>query len=102
MKQRSILLLMVMVSIASCTNMQQKEMTTESSSSSHQPEPLDDEWYDWLIGQWEVVSGESSLADESGKVATFDVDEMGAGGFNIEFGLNGQFDVPPEKCASWR
>ena len=91
MKYVSIILLIVIGSTASCTNIQQNEMTTESSSSSHQPEPLDDEWYQWLIGQWEVVSGQSSLTDGSGKVTTFDVDELGAGGFQIEFGLNGQF-----------
>jgi hypothetical protein len=44
MKHVSIVLLIVMVSMASCTKMQQKEMIKESRIPSFQPEPLDDEW----------------------------------------------------------
>jgi hypothetical protein len=68
-----------------------RETVKDSSSHSFYLEPLDDEWLKWLVGEWEVVSGESSIADESGKVAKFDLDELGAGGFQIELGLNGQF-----------
>ncbi len=73
MKHVSIVLLIVMVSMASCAIMQQKEMVKESGTSSFQPEPLDDEWSKWLIGKWEV---------------TWD---HGAAGFTIESVLNGQF-----------
>jgi hypothetical protein len=66
MKHVSIVPLIVMVSMASCAKMQQKEMVKESGTPSFQPKPLDDEWNKWLVGEWD-------------------------GGFKIEFGLNGQF-----------
>ena len=92
MKHVSIVLFIVMVSLTSCAINQEKEMAEETKASSVQPEPLDDEWNKWLVGVWKVVSGESDwLADESGKVGKIDVDEEWAGGFKIEFGLNGQF-----------
>ncbi len=91
MKSLCTMLLIVMVSMASCAKMQQKEMVKESGTPSFQPEPLDDEWSKWLVGEWKVVSGESSVTDESGKVGKIDLDEQGAGGFKIELGLNGQF-----------
>ena len=94
MKHVSIILLIVMVSLASCAKMQQKEMVKESGTPSFQPKPLDDEWSKWLVGVWKVVSGESDwLADESGKAGKIDVDEEGTAGagFTIELGLNGQF-----------
>jgi len=73
MKHVSIVLLIVMVSMASCAKMQQKEMAKESGTYSFQPKPLDDEWSKWLVGKWEV---------------TWD---HGAAGFTIESVLNGQF-----------
>ncbi len=91
MKKLLIILFAVVVGVASCAKMQKKEMAKESGATSFQPKPLDDEWSKWLVGEWEVVSGESSLADESGKVGKIDLDEQGAGGFKIESGLNGQF-----------
>jgi len=62
-----------------------------TGTSSFQPKPLDDDWSSWLVGEWDVVSGESWVADESGKVAKIDVGEQGVGSFEIESGLNGQF-----------
>ncbi len=91
MKHVSIVLLIVMVSMASCAINEEKETAKESGSASFQPKPLDDEWSKWLVGEWKVVSGESSVTDESGKVAKIDVNEQGAGSFKIELGLNGQF-----------
>jgi hypothetical protein len=44
MKHISIVLLIVMVSMASCAINQEKEIAEESKPSSFQPEPLDDEW----------------------------------------------------------
>ncbi len=94
MKKLFIILLIVMVSMASCAKMQQKEMVKESGTPSFQPKPLDDEWSRWLVGEWKVVSGESDfLGDEPGKAEKIDVNEAGTGGFIIEFGLNGQFLV---------
>jgi hypothetical protein len=91
MKHVSIVPLIVMVSITSCAINQEKEIAEESKPSSFQPKPLDDEWSKWLVGEWKVVSGESSVTDESGKVSKIDLDEQVAGGFKIEFGLNRQF-----------
>ena len=93
MKRLSIILLIVMVSMVSCTIYKDNEIVKNSGSSAHQPKPLDDEWSKWFVGEWKVVSGESSVADESGKVVKIDLNEQGtgSGGFKIEFGLNGQF-----------
>jgi len=93
MKRLSILLLVVMVSLTSCAINKTHEITKKNGSSTHQPKPLDDDWSKWLVGEWNVVSGESSVADESGKVGKIDLEEQGtgAGGFKIELGLNGQF-----------
>jgi hypothetical protein len=85
-----IILLIVMISMASCS-IEGKEMAKEPELSAFQPAPLDDDWSNWLIGEWKVISGESSLTDKSGKVSKIDLDEQGAGGFKIELGLNGQF-----------
>jgi len=77
MKHVSIVLLIVMVSMASCAINQEKEIAEESKPSSFQPEPLDDEWSKWLVGEWEG-SAESDVG--TGKIRT-----------KIELGLNGQF-----------
>ena len=68
-----------------------KETVKDSSSHSFYLEPVDNEWSKWLVGEWKVVSGESSVTDESGKVSKIDVNEQGASSFKIELGLNGQF-----------
>ena len=91
MKRLSILLLVMMVSLSSYAINEKKETAKESGSYSFQPKPLDDDWSKWLVGEWKVVSGESSVTDESGKVSKIDLDEQGAGGFKIEFGMNRQF-----------
>ena len=94
MKHVSIVLLIVMVSMASCAINQEKEIAEESKPSSIQPEPLDDDWSKWLVGEWKVVSGESDwFTDESGSKVKIDVDvdEEGTSGLKVEFGLNGQF-----------
>jgi catechol 2,3-dioxygenase-like lactoylglutathione lyase family enzyme len=93
MEKLSILLLFLMVSMASCAINEEKKTAKESGSASFQPKPLDDDWSKWLVGEWKVVSGESSVTDESGKLGKIDLDEQGAGagGFKIELGLNGQF-----------
>lgn len=91
MKKLYIVLVVVMLFVVSCV-MKQTEITQENNPSSFQPEPLDDEWNKWLVGEWKVVSGESDwLADESGTAERIDVNEVGTGGFTIELGLNGQF-----------
>jgi hypothetical protein len=77
MKHVSIILLIVMVSMASCAKMQQKEMTKESGTYTFQPKPLDDEWSKWLVGKWQATGGQPN--------------EEGSAGVTIELGLNGQF-----------
>ena len=91
MKKLSIILLVAIISVSSCAINEEKEPAKESGATSHQPTPLGDEWSKWLVGEWEVVSGESSVVDGAGKVSKFDLDEQEAGGFKIELGLNGQF-----------
>jgi hypothetical protein len=76
MKNLSIMLLVVMVSMASCAKMQEKEMAKESGSPSFQPKPLDDEWSKWLVGEWEIPVDSDAEAGSRSK---------------IELGLNGQF-----------
>ena len=77
MKHVSVVLLIVMVSMASCAINEEKETVKESVSTSFQPKPLDDDWFKWLVGQWEG-SFESDVG--TGKIRT-----------KIELGLNGQF-----------
>jgi hypothetical protein len=55
-----------MISLTSCAINKENETAKESGSSSVQPKPLDDEWSKWLVGEWKVVSGESSVTDKSG------------------------------------
>jgi hypothetical protein len=77
MKRLSIILLIGIVSISSYAINEKKETAKESGSTSFQPEPLDDEWSKWLVGEWEG-SFESDVG--TGKIRT-----------KIELGLNGQF-----------
>ncbi len=77
MKHVSIALLIVMVSMTSCAINQEKEMAKDIKPSSFQPEPLDDDWNKWLVGEWEGLF-ESDVG--TGKIRT-----------KIELGLNGQF-----------
>ena len=58
---------------------EEKETVKESESASFQPKPLDDDWFKWLVGQWEG-SVESDAG--TGKIWT-----------KIDFGLNGQFVI---------
>jgi hypothetical protein len=90
MKNLSIMLLVVMVSMASCAKMQEKEMAKESGSPSFQPKPLDDDWSKWLVGEWKVAAGQSDFL--GGELEGLgESNEEGAGGFTIELSLNGQF-----------
>jgi len=77
MKRLSILLLVVMVSLSSYAINVEKKTAKKSGSYSFQPKPLDDDWFKWLVGQWEG-SVESDVG--TGKIR-----------MKIEFGLNGQF-----------
>jgi hypothetical protein len=90
MKHVSVVMIIVMVSMASCVKMQQKKMAKESGTPSFQPKPLDDQWSKWLLGKWQVTKGQSDfLGGEMEGLG--EPNEEGAGGFTIELGLNGQF-----------
>jgi len=77
MKRLPIILLFAIVSISSFATNEKKETAKESESASFQPKPLDDDWFKWLVGQWEGPV-ESDVG--TGKTR-----------MKIEFGLNGQF-----------
>ena len=77
MKHVSIVLLIVMVSMASCAINKEKEIAEESKPSSFQPEPLDDDWSKWLVGEWKGIVGLGGVKSEAWR--------------EIELGLNGQF-----------
>lgn len=93
MKKSSAILFFVMVCFSSYVIGQEKETVKEIETNTKQPKPLVDDWSKWLVGEWEVISGESSLADESGKESKIELNDQdaGAGGIRIEYGLNGQF-----------
>jgi hypothetical protein len=94
MKNLSIMLLVVMVSMVSCAKMQEKEMAKESGTPSFQPKPLDDEWSKWLIGKWEITAVHSDfLGDESDASGESNAEVGVGGGYTIEFRLNGQFVI---------
>ena len=77
MKRLSIILLFAVVSVSSFAINEEKENAKESGSASFQPKPLDDDWFKWLVGQWEgAVESDVGI----GKVR-----------MKIELGLNGQF-----------
>jgi hypothetical protein len=83
MKRLSIIPLVAIVSVSSLVSIssfainEEKETAKESESASFQPKPLDDDWFKWLVGQWEG-SVESDVG--TGRIRA-----------KIEFGLNGQF-----------
>ncbi len=77
MKHVSIVLLIVMVSMAFCVINKEKEMAEISGPPSFQPKPLDDEWSKWLVGEWKGIIGLGGVKSEAW--------------MEIELGLNGQF-----------
>jgi hypothetical protein len=77
MKRLLVLLFVLMISVTSCMVNKENEMAKENGSSSFQPEPLDDEWNKWLVGEWE------GSADSNVGIAKV--------WMNIDFGINGQF-----------
>ena len=80
MKRVSIVLLMVMVSMAFSAMNRGRGIGAESKPSSFQPKPLDDEWSKWLIGKWDITGGD-------------ELEGVGESGYTIEFRLNGQFVI---------
>lgn len=77
MKHASLVLLIVMVSMASCAINKEKEMAKESGTPSFQSKPLNDEWSKWLVGEWEGTVGLAGVKSEAWR--------------EIELGMNGQF-----------
>jgi len=77
MKRLSLVFFAVAVSIALPLMSQEQEAAKEVRRPMFLPQPLDDEWTKWIVGQWEG-SGQSDAG--KGKVRS-----------TIELGLNGQF-----------
>ena len=91
MKRLPIILLVAIVSVSSFAINEEKETAKESESSSFQPKPLDDGWYNWLAGEWKVISGQSDFFGDDELEGVDEPNEEGAAGFTIELALNGQF-----------
>jgi len=83
MKKIPILLLILTISLTSCMINKEMEMAKENGSSSFQPEPLDDEWNKWLVGEWEGWATSDKGEHKDWIKAKC--------GMKIELGLNGQF-----------
>lgn len=69
--------------IESNTLSKEKEIAKESRSSSFQPKPIDDEWFNWLAGEWEGWATSDKGEHKDWIKAKCSV--------KIELGLNGQF-----------
>jgi hypothetical protein len=59
MKWVSILLVVALISMASCAINRESNKVDETKTSSFQPKPLDDEWSKWLVSEWEISGGHS-------------------------------------------
>jgi len=77
MKRLSIVILVVILSVGGCVSNQEKGIVEEIKSSSFQPNPLDDEWSKWIVGEWK---GSAEIGGAKSNAWT-----------KIELGLNGQF-----------
>ncbi len=93
MKHLSVLLFVLLISMASCT-IQKEEIVEktvkENEAYSFQPKPLDDEWSNWLVGKWKVISGHTDFIEGEAESVEESNEEVAAG-FTIEPCLNGQF-----------
>ena len=83
MKRLSAILLIMMVSIASCVTNQKKEPDKGSIPSLASPKALDDDWSKWLVGDWQGTA-KSDFGEHKDWV-------KGQCRLNIELKLNGQF-----------
>lgn len=90
MKRLSIILIVVMVSMTSCTINQRKENAKESMPSLASPKSLDDDWSKWIVGEWE-----GTAKSDMGKYKDW---VKGEGWAKIELGLNGQFLIMKYKA----
>jgi len=78
MKRLPVILLAVILVLTSCTTSQREKTDHEKSPSVFQPKPLDDEWSQWIVGEWE-----GSVEGNAGQ----------GWSVTIELALNGQFLV---------
>jgi hypothetical protein len=85
MKKLSVILLIMMVSIASCVTNQKKEPDKGSIPSLASPKVLDDDWSKWLVGEWQ-----GTAKSDFGQHKDW---AKGKCRLNIELDLNGQFLV---------
>lgn len=83
MKRLSVVLLAVVVSISLPLLAQEKEIAKKEMPSMAPPEPLDDNWSKWIVGEWEGWS-ESAM----GKAKDW---------MKVELGLDNQFLITKYK-----
>lgn len=100
MKRLTITLLVILVSVVSCTinkekdMVKDKDMVTDNEASSFQPKPLDDDWSKWLVGEWEFSSGYTDfLGGELDETHKSNKEETVRPWFKAELVLNGQFII---------
>lgn len=83
MKRLSVVLLAILVCLALPLMAQEKEIAKEEMPSMAPPEPLNDDWSKWIVGEWEGWS-ESDM----GKAKDW---------MKVELGLNNQFLISKYK-----
>jgi len=76
MKRLPVILLAVMLVVTSCATSQRDKTAHENRPGVFQPKPLDDEWSQWIVGEWE-----GSVEGDAGQ----------GWSVTIEPALNGQF-----------
>lgn len=79
MKRLLILLFVVTVSTSSCMISQNKETVKESTPALAVPETLNDDWTEWIVGEWEFFIEFGETESRSKAV------------MNAKLGLNDQF-----------
>ena len=55
MKRYLMILVVLMLSISSCSINQNKEAVKESTPALAVPETLKDDWTEWIVGEWEFI-----------------------------------------------
>jgi len=85
MKKLSVILLVLIVSVASCVMSQRKNPDKDNIPSLEPPKALDDDWSKWLIGNWQGTA-KSDFGPHKNWA-------KGNCRMNFELTLNGQFLV---------
>jgi hypothetical protein len=75
---------------ATIENMNMEDLK-EYGSPSFQPEPLNDEWSKWLVGEWKIYGQTEWVAGDLEGLDTSEMEGLGGGTAKIDLDLNGQF-----------